>query len=142
MKQLKRGAPKGNKNAIKHGYYSQALNKSEKLDFNLAAGLEGITEEIALIRFEIKKAVTSDDIHRLIPLSKAAYALEKLIRTHHRLYLEKQQNLQTAVENVIRHALLSLGPEAVHMIITAKYPNILKSINQKTITPKNEPDKT
>jgi hypothetical protein len=150
VKQLKRacpaqrgrGAPKGNKNALKHGYYSQAFNKSEKLDFNLAIGLEGITEEIALLRFEIKKAVTSDDIHRLIPLSKAAYALEKLIRTHHRLYLEKQQNLHIAMENVIRNVLFSLGPEAIHLVITAKYPDMLLSTNQKTNTPKNEPDKT
>jgi uncharacterized protein YjcR len=38
--QRRRGAPKGNKNALKHGYYSQAFSKTEKLDFNLAAGLE------------------------------------------------------------------------------------------------------
>ncbi len=138
----RRGAPKGNKNAVKHGYYSQSLNKPEKLDYNLAAGVEGMTEEIALIRFEMKKAITSDDIHRLIPLSKATYALEKLIRTHHHLYLEKQQNINTAIENVIRHVLFSLGPAAVHMIITAKYPNMLISLNQKTNTPKYEPDKT
>jgi hypothetical protein len=119
----KKGAPKGNKNALKHGYYARALNKAEKLDFSLAEGLQGITEEIALLRFEIKKAVSSDDIHRLIPLSKAAYALEKLIRTHHRIFLEKQDNLKTAMENVIRRVLVPLGPRAIRFVLSSKFPD-------------------
>ena len=119
----RRGAPKGNKNALKHGYYSQAFNKAEKLDFNLAAGLEGITEEIALLRFEIKKAVSTGDINHLVPLSKAAYALEKLIRTHHKIFLEKQESLNTAMENVIRRVLIPLGPDAIRLVLTAKFPN-------------------
>lgn len=142
MKQQKRGAPKGNQNALKHGYYSQSLNKSEKLDFSLAAGVEGMTEEIALIRFEMKKAVTSDDIHRLIPLSKAAYALEKLIRTHHKLYLEKQASLTTAIENAIRHVLVPLGPKAIYGTLSSKFPQEYPPENNETNTPQNEPDKT
>jgi len=43
----KRGAPKGNQNARKHGFYSQALNESEKLRLEQARGIEGIDEEIA-----------------------------------------------------------------------------------------------
>ena len=119
----KPGAPKGNKNALKHGYYSQVFNKAERLDFNVAAGMDGITEEIALIRFEMKKAITSDDIHRLIPLSKAAYALEKLIRTHHRIFLEKQHSLETIVENGLRNVLVSLGPKVIHLVLSSKFPD-------------------
>ena len=116
----KRGAPKGNQNAIKHGYYSRAFNEAEKLDFDLAAGMEGISEEIALLRFEIKKAVSGGDIKNLMPLIKAAFALEKLIRTNRWIFMEKQDSLKIAVENVIRNVLAPLGPDAVHSVIAAK----------------------
>lgn len=125
----KRGAPLGNKNALKHGYYSRELNKDEQLDFSLAAGVEGMTEEITLIRFEMKKAVTSGDIHRLIPLSKAAYALEKLIRTHHRFLKERENSLEKAMENVIRNILVPLGPNAVSLVIADKLPDKVKPLN-------------
>ena len=35
----KRGAPKGNQNARKHGFYSKVLDESEQLDFALATGV-------------------------------------------------------------------------------------------------------
>ncbi len=50
----KRGAPKGNQNARKHGFYSRVLDEAEKLDFELAAGVDGIDDEIALLRVKIK----------------------------------------------------------------------------------------
>ena len=89
-KKRNRGAPKGNQNALKHGYYSRKFSAVEQYDFELAAGMQGVTEEIALLRFEIKKAISGGDIKNLIPLTKAALALEKLIRTHHRFLMEKQ----------------------------------------------------
>ena len=46
--QRKRGAPKGNQNARKHGFYSRVLDEAEQLDFELATGVEGIDDEIAL----------------------------------------------------------------------------------------------
>ncbi len=50
----KRGAPKGNQNARKHGFYSRVLDEAEQLDFELATGVEGIDGEIALLRVKIK----------------------------------------------------------------------------------------
>lgn len=113
----KRGAPKGNQNALKHGYYSRAFNEAEQSDFDLAVGMEGISEEIALLRFEIKKAVSGGDIKNLMPLVKAAFALEKLLRTDHRLFMEKQKGLKAAFNNVIRDVLVPLGPDAVNSAI-------------------------
>ncbi|GAJ06104.1 unnamed protein product, partial [marine sediment metagenome] len=45
----KRGAPKGNQNARKHGFYSKVLAEAEQFDFELASGVEGIDDEIALL---------------------------------------------------------------------------------------------
>ena len=116
----KRGAPKGNRNALKHGYYSRAFNEAEQSDFNLAAGMEGISEEIALLRFEIKKAVSGGDVKNLMPLVKAAFALEKLLRTDRRFFMEKQKGLKEALNNVIRDVLVPLGPDAVNSVMVGK----------------------
>jgi|GEM_PF-6518470 len=50
----KRGAPEGNQYARKHGFYSHVLSESEQADYELATRVEGIDEEIALLRVKIK----------------------------------------------------------------------------------------
>jgi hypothetical protein len=110
-KKLKRqrGGQPGNQNACKHGYYSSKFNQAEKFEFRLAAGIEGIAEEIALLRYEIKKAVSGGDIKNLVPLVKATTALEKLIRTHHRVFVGESKRLETAAGNVYRNVLMPFG---------------------------------
>ena len=105
----KRGGQPGNQNATKNGYYSQAFKKNEQLDFDAAASLQGFGEEIALLRFEIKKAVSSGDTLKLIPLAKAAYALEKLIRTNHKLY--QGDNWVEHRKNLMRNGIIPIGGE-------------------------------
>ena len=46
----KRGAPKGNQNARKHGFYSRALTEAEKVELEEASYVEGVDQEIALLR--------------------------------------------------------------------------------------------
>jgi hypothetical protein len=57
IEKRKRGAPVGNKNALKHGFYSKIFDRADKRDFERAAGIEGIDEEIALMRLKIKRAI-------------------------------------------------------------------------------------
>jgi hypothetical protein len=128
----KRGAPRGNQNALKHGYYSRALNPAEQFDFQLASGIEGIGEEIALLRFQMKKAITVGDVTNLIPLSKAAFALEKLIRTNHRIFLEKQNKIKDAFKSVIRDILLPLGSGSLNSAVAANFSGQSQPVaNQK-----------
>jgi archaellum component FlaC len=49
-------------------YYGDALNEVERIDFNFAAEVDGIDNEIALLRQEIKKILAG----RAIPQSCAA----------------------------------------------------------------------
>jgi hypothetical protein len=46
----KRGAPKGNQNARKRGFYARVMDEADLIDFNLAAGVNGADDEIALRR--------------------------------------------------------------------------------------------
>ena len=113
----KRGAPYGNKNAVKHGFYSKSLGPADRFDLRAAADMEGVDEEIALLRFEIRKVLAGGDVLNLVPLAKAAFALEKLIRTRRLLLDEKRPALELAVANVIRHVLLPLGPGITQSVI-------------------------
>jgi len=104
----KRGAPKGNQNARKHGFYSKVLDEAEQLDFELAAGVEGIDDEIALLRLKIKSLLEHDPENiRLI--MQATNTLERLIRTRYRISKEQGKGLKEAIRNVLRDVALPLG---------------------------------
>jgi hypothetical protein len=104
----KRGAPKGNQNARKHGFYSKVLNEAEQLDFELASGVEGIDDEIALLRVKIKSLIAHDPENvRLI--MNMTNALERLIRTRYNITKEQRKGLKEAIGNVLRDIALPLG---------------------------------
>jgi uncharacterized protein YjcR len=52
-----RGAPEGNQNARKHGFYSKVLDEDEQMDFEQATCEEGLDNEIALLRTKIKSVL-------------------------------------------------------------------------------------
>jgi len=104
----KRGAPKGNQNARKHGFYSKVLNEAEQLDFELASGVEGIDDEIALLRVKIKSLIAHDPENvRLI--MNMTNTLERLIRTRYNITKEQRKGLKEAIGNVLRDIALPLG---------------------------------
>jgi len=104
----KRGAPKGNQNARKHGFYSKVLDEAEKLDFERATGVEGIDDEIALLRVKIKSLIAHDpDNIRLI--MQATNTLARLVRTRYNINKKDKKGLKEAIGNVLRDIALPLG---------------------------------
>ena len=104
----KRGAPKGNQNARKHGFYSKVLDEAEQLDFELASGVEGIDDEIALLRVKIK-SILENDPENIKLIMQATSALERLIRTRYKITKEQRKGLKEAIGNVLRDVALPLG---------------------------------
>jgi hypothetical protein len=104
----KKGAPKSQPDAARPEFYSRALDEAEKLDFELASGVEGIDDEIALMRVKIKSLVTHEpDNIRLI--MQAANTLSRLVKTRYNITREQKQGLKEAIGNVIRDIALPLG---------------------------------
>jgi len=116
----KKGGQKGNRNAIRHGFYARIFDEAEKVDFSVAAGVEGIDEEIALLRLEIKNAISGGDERNLILLVKASGALEKLIRTRYQITSTQRQGLKEAIGNVIKDVLVPLGINIGSAVVTKK----------------------
>ena len=104
----KRGAPKGNQNARKHGFYSKVLDEVEKLDFELATGVEGIDDEIALLRVKIKSLLERDP-ENIKLIMQATNTLARLIRTRYNIGKEDKKGLKEAIGNVLRDVALPLG---------------------------------
>ena len=104
----KRGAPKGNQNARKHGFYSKVLDEAEQLDFELASGVEGIDDEIALLRVKVKSLIAHDpDNIKLI--MQATNTLAGLVKTRYNITKEQKKGLKEAIGNVLRDIALPLG---------------------------------
>jgi hypothetical protein len=104
----KRGAPKGNQNARKHGFYSKVLDESEQLDFELATGVEGIDDEIALLRVKIKSLIAHDP-DNITLIMQAINTLARVVSTRYNLSKQDKHGLKEAIGNVLRDVALPLG---------------------------------
>ena len=104
----KRGAPKGNQNARKHGFYSMVLDEAEQLDFVLAADVNGIDDEIALLRVKIK-SILEKDPENIKLIMQATNTLAGLVKTSYNMTREQRKGLKEAIGNVLRDVALPLG---------------------------------
>ena len=106
----KRDTPKSNQDARKHSLYSKVLREADRLDFELAAGVNGIDDEIALLRVTIKSILEDvEDPKKIKLLVDTANALERLIRTRYKITKEQKQSLKEAIGNVLRDVAMPLG---------------------------------
>jgi len=104
----KRGAPKGNQNARKHGFYAKVLDEAEEIDFELAAGVEGIDDEIALLRVKIKSLLEHDPENVKL-IMQATHTLSRLVKTRYNISKEQKKGLKEAIGNVLKDVALPLG---------------------------------
>ena len=104
----RRGALKGNQNARKHGFYSRVLDESEQLDFALATGVEGIDDEIALLRVKIKSLIAHDP-DNITLIMQAINTLARVVSTKYNLSKKDKKGLKEAIGNVLRDVALPLG---------------------------------
>jgi uncharacterized protein YjcR len=104
----KGGAPKGNQNARKHGFYSRVLDEQERRDYECAISVEGLDEEIALLRVKIRSLVERDP-ENLRLIMQAVNALARLVMTRYDIRKDDMQSLKEKVGNVLRNVVLPLG---------------------------------
>ncbi|MDH5695298.1 MAG: hypothetical protein OEZ00_01625 [Dehalococcoidia bacterium] len=104
----KRGAPKGNQNARRHGFYSKVLDEAEQLDFELASGVDGFDDEIALLRVKIKSLLENDP-ENISVLMQATNALAHLVKTKYNISKEQRKGLKEAIGNVLKDVAIPLG---------------------------------
>ena len=104
----KRGAPQGNQNARKHGFYSRTLTEAEALDMELATEVEGIDQEIALLRTRLRRLV-EDYPERLDLQLEAANVIARLLRTRYQISKHDKRTLRDAIAKVLGEVAAPLG---------------------------------
>jgi hypothetical protein len=104
----KKGPPKGNQNARKHGFYSKVLDEKEQAAYDQAIFVEGIDEEIALLRVKMISLLERDPENiRLI--SQAANTLIKLILIKYDVDRNDVKSMKESIGTVLREVALPLG---------------------------------
>ena len=108
----KKGAPKGNQNARKHGFYSQALNEAERLELEQAGGVDGLDEEIAILRVKLKNLLENHPENIELAL-EAANTIARLVRTRYNITKEQKKSLKEAITKVLTEIAIPLGIKAL-----------------------------
>ena len=99
----RRGAPLGNQNARKHGFYSKILDPQQQETLPAAMKLDGLDQEIAILRLKIK-SILANDPHNYEVLLLAASSLARLLRTKQRLekLQKKTKNKSRSIQRPLR----------------------------------------
>ena len=119
-----RGAPPGNLNALKHGFYARRFPKTELADLE-NHNFTGLAEEIALMRLLIRRLVeqTRDltDLNQTLLLVRAvclaAGNLNRLLKTHQLL-----SSASSDLEQSILDAFQRLADEKIFPILSDPDP--------------------
>jgi hypothetical protein len=102
------GAPRGNRNARKHGFYAKVLTEAEQLDLEVASGIEGIDDEIDLLRVKIKSCLMEDPDNIAVIL-EATGALARLIKVKYNLDSKQGKGVKDAIVDVVKDLAIPMG---------------------------------
>ena len=103
-----KGGPKTGQNGAKRGFYSRALDEAEELDFELAQGVEGIDDEIALLRVKIKSLLENDPENVKLVM-EATSTLARLVMTRYKISGDQKKALSNAIGSVLKGLAVPLG---------------------------------
>ena len=104
----KRSDKKRSSNGARRGFYSRAMDEAEKIDFELAQGVEGIDDEIALLRVKIK-ALLETDPENVKLIMDVTNTLARLVMTRYRITTDQKKALATAIGSVLKNLAVPLG---------------------------------
>jgi hypothetical protein len=105
----KSGGQPRNQNARKHGFYSQALDSPEKHELKYAVGLDGLDQEIAILRVKFRSLLSYDGTNlRLI--NQTAETLGRLYQIKYGLSKNDSAKLKEAVASVLEEFIVPQPP--------------------------------
>ena len=103
-----RGGQLGNQNARKHGFYSRVLDEKEQREYERAIEIEGLDEEIAMLRVKIMSVLEKDpDNVRLI--TQAINSLVRMVVLKSRMESGDEKDIAATVKNIIKHLAIPAG---------------------------------
>jgi hypothetical protein len=104
----RRSPPKQDQNAAKRDFYAKALDEAERMELEEAASIEGLNNEIAILRLKLRQLLEQYP-ERVDLQMRAANTLARLIRTRYNITAEEKKNLREAITTVLKDVALPLG---------------------------------
>ncbi len=90
------------------GFYIRALSEAERLQMDDALRVEGIDDEIALLRIRLRDLAeqSPDRIDLQVDL---ANAIARLVKTRYQISSEQKKSLRSAITKVLEEVAVPLG---------------------------------
>ena len=107
----KRGESKNN-HTRKNSFYSQVFDEAVRLQLEQARNIEGLDEEIAVLRIKLRELISRQpdriDLHL-----KAVDTIARLVKTHYNITKEQKKSLKEAITKVLTEIAIPLGVKAL-----------------------------
>jgi hypothetical protein len=110
---LPQGKRKMGRKGNRAGFYEKVLKEAEAMDFETAAGAEGLDDEITLLRVKIK-ALAEKDPENIELIMAATSMLAKLIKTRYSISKTEEKSLGESIKNIIKDIGVPLGVAALN----------------------------
>jgi hypothetical protein len=95
-------------NGDKKCFYDKVLAGAEKLDFQTASGIEGIDDEITLLRVKIL-AIVENDPENIKLLMAATNMLARLVKIRYSMNKKQEKSLGESIRKIITEIGVPLG---------------------------------
>lgn len=90
------------------GFYNCALNEAERVGLEEAFNVEGLDDEIALLRVKLRALLEAQpertDLH-----FEAANVIARLVKTRYQITREEKKSLREAIQKVLSEIALPMG---------------------------------
>jgi hypothetical protein len=107
-KKRKRGHQPGKRNSKGPGLYGTSLDKAERALLKKATVIEGLDEEIAMLRLKLQQALTKYP-ERIDLTLQTADTLANLVRTRYQISKKQKNLLKNAIKKVVKEIAVPLG---------------------------------
>ncbi|MEW6143160.1 MAG: hypothetical protein AB1597_08455 [Chloroflexota bacterium] len=97
-------------------FYGRALDESEKLKLEEARRVEGLDEEIAVLRVKLRELIESQPEKVELCLT-AANTIARLVRTRYNISREQKKSLKEAITRVLTEIAIPAGVSVTKALI-------------------------
>jgi hypothetical protein len=115
MTEEEKGAGRGNE----RGFYGRALDEAEKFELEEAFQVEGIDDEIALLRVKLRDLLEQQperiDLH-----FEAANVIARMVKTRYQITSEQKKSLKEGIQKVLTELAVQVGIGVGGKILGAK----------------------
>jgi hypothetical protein len=96
----------------KYGFYGKALDEAERLELEEARRVDGIDEEIAILRVKLRELIATKP-ERLDLHLRMASTIARLVTIRYSISKEQKSSIREAITKVLTEIAVPLGIKAI-----------------------------